>query len=378
MSAVYKILVINPGSTSTKVAIYENETEVDTRTLNHPADDLAGFISINDQLTFRRLAVYNYLSDLKINLLELSAVAARGGVIGQLESGAYEIDEHLATLSLNSPAPHVANLAPVIAKDIADKAGIKAFIYDPVCGCGTPEEVFTISGLPEIPRPFLTHVLNSRAVCFEQSRLDGLTIDQTCYIVSHLGGGITTNLIQGGKIVDIVADDEGTLSPERSGGVPCRQLVKLCFSGRYTEKEIQKRLKGEGGLTAYLGSNDLIEVERRMSAGDEKAELLHQAMALQISKDIASLFPSVDGRVQKIILTGGLAHSKLLTGRIEKRVGFLAPVSVMAGTYEMQALAQGALRVLRGQENAFKLPTSTVPGAELKPSPMTQAAPVGN
>ncbi|MDR0356579.1 MAG: butyrate kinase [Deltaproteobacteria bacterium] len=356
MSQIFKILVINPGSTSTKAAIYENEKEVDARTLSHSAERLARFSSVNDQLDFRRKAVYGYLSDLKFDATELSAVAARGGVIGRLESGAYEVDERLKALSLNSPVPHVSNLAPIIAKDIADEVGVKAYIYDPVCGCGQPDDIFAVSGLPEIPRRFVAHVLNSRAACFERSRLDGTDIGQTCHVVAHLGGGVTVSLIRGGKIVDIVADDEGAMSPERSGWLPARLLVELCYSGRYTEKEMRRKIMGEGGLTAYLGTNDLIEVERRILAGDKKADLLHQAMALQIAKDVASLFPSVDGRVDKIILTGGLAHSRLLTERIEKRVAFLAEVAVMPGSFEVQALALGVLRVLRGQETAYKLP----------------------
>ena len=372
------ILVINPGSTSTKVAVYENETERDSRTLIHSAEDLKNFPAITDQLEFRRQAVSGYLKELGLKLEELSAIAARGGVVvpmaleesdsdtsGKregllsaikpargLESGAHVADEAFARASFNSTTPHPANLAPVIAYELSRQAGIPAYVYDPVCACGTPEEIIAISGLPEIPRPFLTHVLNSRAVCIEQAERDGRELKDTCYVVSHLGGGITTNLIRHGKVYDIVADDEGTLSPERSGGVPCRQLVKLCYSGRMTEKEMQTRLKGRGGLTAYLGTNDLVEIEKRIDQGDGAAKLVYEAMALQISKDIASLFPVVEGAVDKIILTGGLANSRRLTGLIESRVKFLAPVSVLAGTFEMKALALGALRVLTGREEA--------------------------
>lgn len=346
------ILVINPGSTSTKVAVYENETERDSRNLSHSAEDLKRFPDINDQLDFRRRAVLDYLEDLGLAPESLSAVAARGGVVGRLESGAHVADEAFARASLQSAAPHPANLAPVIAYELSRRAGIPAYVYDPVCACGTPEEILAISGLPELPRPFLTHVLNSRAVCIEQAGRDGRDLEDTCYVVSHLGGGITTNLIRRGRIYDIVGDDEGTLSPERSGGLPCRRLVKLCYSGRLTEKEMQARLKGRGGLTAYLGTNDLVEIEKRIDGGDRQARLVYEAMALQIAKDIGSLFPVVNGAVDKIILTGGLANSERLTGLIESRVKFLAPVSVIAGTFEMKALALGALRVLTGREKA--------------------------
>lgn len=346
------ILVINPGSTSTKVALYDDDRERDSRTLNHPAEDLQKYPAVNDQLDFRRRAVRDYLAERGVRLTDLAAIAARGGVVGQLESGAHLVDEAFARASFTSTTPHVANLAPVIARELAEEAGIRAYVYDPVCACGRPAEIFTISGLPEIPRPFLTHVLNCRAVSIEQARRDGRKLEETSYVVSHLGGGITTNLIHQGKILDLVADDEGTLSPERAGGLPCRALVRLAHSGRYTEKELQTRMKGRGGLMAYLGTNDLIEVEKRLDQGDEKARLVFEAMALQISKDIASLFPVVEGRVDKIILTGGLAHSARLTGLIGRRVGFLAPVAVMAGTFEMPALALGVLRVLQGLEEA--------------------------
>ncbi len=347
----FLILVINPGSTSTKVALYDDDRERDSRTLNHPAEDLKKYPAVNDQLGFRRQAVRDYLAERGVRLTDLAAIAARGGVVGQLESGAHLVDEAFARASFTSTTPHVANLAPVIARELAEEAGLRAYVYDPVCACGRPAEIFTVSGLPEIPRPFLTHVLNSRAVSIEQARQDGRRLEETCYVVSHLGGGITTNLIRQGKILDLVADDEGALSPERAGGLPCRALVRLAHSGP-SEKELQARMKGRGGLMAYLGTNDLIEVEKRIDRGDGKARLVFEAMALQISKDIASLFPVVDGRVDKIILTGGLAHSARLTGLIGRRVGFLAPVAVMAGTFEMKALALGVLRVLQGRELA--------------------------
>ena len=358
------ILVINPGSTSTKVAIYEGDKELDALELKHSAKELAQFHSINDQMEFRKAAVLGYLSDKHIDAGELSAIACRGGVVGQLESGAYLVDKSFAEASLNSPAPHPANLSPVIgyeiAREVNERSGaaddstkaLKAYVYDAVCGCGRPTRVFTITGIAEIEKPFLTHVLNSRAVSIEQARRDGVMLHDTTYIVTHLGGGITTNLIKAGKVMDFVGDDEGGLSPERSGGLPVRPLVKLCYSGKFDEKEMQKKLKGEGGLMAYLGTNDLREVERRMDQGDETARLVFDAMVLQIAKDIGSLATVVCGKVDKIILTGGMAYSKAFTGELKERVGFLAPVSIIPGTFEMEALAHGVLRVLHGEEQA--------------------------
>lgn len=350
------ILVINPGSTSTKVALYDGQQELSQRELRHDAAQLKKFPHINDQLPFREDAVLQYLADEHVALTDLAAIAARGGVVGQLEPGAYEIDSRFVERSLHSKAPHPANLAPVIAYALAQEAGIPAYVYDAVCGCGVPERMYTITGLPELERPFLTHVLNSRAVSIAQAARDGVALEEVTYIVTHLGGGITTNLVHHGRIVDFVGDDEGGLSPERSGGVPVRPLVKLCFSGAYTEKELQEKLKGKGGVMGYLGTNDMREVERRADSGDGEAALLLETMALQISQDIASLAPDVEGRVDRIILTGGLAHSRRFTDMVTRRVSFLAPVTVIPGAYEMEALAYGALRVLRGQETARRLP----------------------
>lgn len=346
------LLIINPGSTSTKVALYDGENLLHEENLLHNTQELEKYDSINDQLDFRTDTIKDYLARHRVKLTDLSGIASRGGVIGSLEPGAYMIDEAFANASFHSPTPHPANLAPVISYKLAQEAGVNAYAYDLVCGCGTPDALYTVSGVPELPRPFLAHVLNSRAVCFEQARRTGVHITDATYIVTHMGGGVTTNLVDKGVIRDIVADDEGTLSPERSGGVPCRALVKLCFSGKYTERQVQQMLKGKGGFSAYLGTNDLREVEARMNAGDKTAGLLFDAMALQIAKDIASLSVVVCGRVDCIILTGGMAHSERLTAAIRQRVVHIAEVCVIPGTFEMEALAKGVTRVIRGEERA--------------------------
>ncbi|MGN0659371.1 MAG: butyrate kinase [Emergencia sp.] len=352
------ILVINPGSTSTKVAIYDGEKELNTYSIDHPAEELKKFKEPNDQLDFRKDAILEYLKSQNLSVGDLSAIAARGGVVGQIESGAYLVNEAFAEASRNSPAPHPANLSAVIAYEMIKEAGadINAYIYDAVCGCGVPEPIFTYTGVPEIKKPFYTHVLNSRAVSIEQAKRDGVKLEDTTYIVCHLGGGVTSNLIKGGKVLEFVGDDEGGFSPERSGGVPCRELVKFCFRSGLSEKEVQKKLKGQGGLIAYLGVNDARDVERMaFEEGSEEAKIVYDAMIMQLSKDIGSLAPVVCGRVDKIILTGGMAYSSYLTEEMKKRVGFIAPVSVIAGTYEMEALAKGIHRVITGQEEAHVL-----------------------
>lgn len=350
------ILVINPGSTSTKVAIYDGEKELHTQSIDHPAEALKNFKDINDQLEFRKDAVLEYLKSQDLEPKDLAGIAARGGVVGQIESGAYLVNEAFAQASINSPAPHPSNLSAVIGYEIAKEAGtgINCYIYDAVCGCGVPEPIFTYTGVPEIKKPFFTHVLNSRAVSIEQAKRDGVKLEDTTYIVCHLGGGVTSNLIKGGRVLEFVGDDEGGFSPERSGGVPCRELVKFCFRSGLSEKEVQKKLKGAGGLIAYLGVNDAREVEKMMET-DEHAKIVYDAMILQLSKDIGSLAPVVYGKVDKIILTGGMAYSKYLTEEMKKRVGYIAPVEVIAGTYEMEALAKGIHRVLNGEEEAHVL-----------------------
>lgn len=308
-----------------------------------------------------------YLADQGIKPEQLAGIACRGGVVGQLESGAYLVDQTFADASYHAVIPHPANLAPVIGYEIAalankrkgknpeDPEAVRAYVYDPVCGCGVPEEVYTITGIPEVKKPFLTHVLNSRAVSIEQARRDGKKLEETTYIVAHLGGGITVNLVKGGKILDFVGDDEGGFSPERSGGLPVRPLVSLCYCGNYTEKEMQKRLKGKGGLLAYLGTSDLRDVQKEIDAGDTHAKLIFDAMVLQTAKDIVSLGAVTCGAVDRIIFTGGMAYSQSFTRELRKRVEFLAPVSVIAGTYEMEALAKGVLRVLHQEEQAHLL-----------------------
>ena len=211
------ILVINPGSTSTKVAIYDGEKELNTCSIDHPAEELKKFTDINDQLEFRKEAILDYLKSQNLEVKDLAAIAARGGVVGQLESGAYLVDDAFAQASLDSPAPHPANLAAVIAHEMIKEADadINAYIYDAVCGCGVPDPIFTYTGVPEIKKPFFTHVLNSRAVSIEQAKRDGVRLEDTTYIVCHLGGGVTSNLIKGGKVLEFVGDDEGGFSPER-------------------------------------------------------------------------------------------------------------------------------------------------------------------
>lgn len=346
------ILVINPGSTSTKTAVFRGENEVSSASIEHSAEELSQYNSVLAQKDFRKNAVKEYLKSTGIKLTDLAVIAARCGAVSEMESGAYIVDENLIRGAAASESPHPANLAPIIAYELCMEAGngLKAFIYDGVSCCGVPDDIYKVSGISDFDKPFYTHVLNSRAVSIEQARRDGTELSEVTYIVAHLGGGITVNLIKDGKVLDFVGDDEGAFSPERSGGLPVRRLVDLCYSGKYTREEMQMRLKGKGGLMSYLGTNDSREVEKRIEDGDGKARLVYDAMALQTAKDIASLAAVVSGDVDKIILTGGIAHSAAFTGMIKERIDFIAPVEIIPGTFEMQALAGGALRALTGKE----------------------------
>jgi len=348
---IHRILVINPGSTSTKVAVYEDKKEINIKTLEHTAEEIAKYKEINEQLSMRKEAVLDYLKEMNIEQDSLSAIAARGGVPAILKGGAYLVNEALVEASKNPLIPHASSLGAVVAYEIANPLGIPSYIYDAV-SVDEMDEIARISGMPDIDRDPFTHALNSRAVSIKTAESIGKKYKDANMIVAHLGGGISTTLHSGGRIIDLVSDDEGTFSPERSGRVPCRKLIDLCYSGKHDKKTMRKKLRGKGGLVAYLDTNSAVEVEEKINNGDEYAKLIYSAMAYQIAKDISSLASIVKGNVDRVIITGGIAHSKMMTGWIKERVEFIAPVEIVAGTYEMEALAYGALRVLNGEEDA--------------------------
>ena len=348
----YKILVINTGSTSTKIALYEDEKEVFTKSLSHPDDLINKFDDVQDQLNMRLEFVRSYLEEKKFDIKELSCVVARGGMLLPVKSGAYVVNKLMLDRVENRPVmEHASNLAAPIAYDIAKQAGVPSYIYDSVMTDEFPD-ISRISGMPDIPRNSTSHVLNTRAMAIKYAKNIGKGYDSLNIIVAHLGGGISINLHHNGKIIDLVSDDEGPFSPERAGRVPCRQLINLCYSGKFDKKTMQRKLRGNGGLKAYLSTIDAREVETMIQEGNEYAGLIYEAMAYQIAKGIGELSTVVDGKVDVIILTGGIAYSKMLTSWIKNRVSFISHVEIMPGENEMEALAYGALRVLRGEEKA--------------------------
>ncbi|GAK49298.1 probable butyrate kinase 1 [Candidatus Moduliflexus flocculans] len=349
---IYRILAINPGSTSTKIALYDNNDERVRESLPHSLEELRRFSRIEDQYEMRKAAVLTFLAAHQIPLTALSAVVGRGGLLPPVRAGAYRVNPAMVDCLRNHPvSEHASNLGALIAYDIAVPLGIPAYIYDSVA-VDELQEVARISGWPELPRRSLIHALNMRAAAIRTARRLQRPYHETRLIVAHLGGGISMSAHQDGRMIDIISDDEGTFAPERAGRVPCIALAKLCFSGKYTQQEILKMFRGQGGCVAYLGTNDTQEVEARIQQGDPQAALIYQALAYQIAKGIGELATVLCGKVDRIVLTGGIAHSAMLTGWIRERVEWIAPIELLPGENELEALASGALRVLRGEETA--------------------------
>ncbi len=348
-----RILCINPGSTSTKLAVWEDRREIFRISLEHDAASLADYPNAAAQYGMRRAAVVDALAIAGIGLDTLHAIAARGAALPPpLEGGAYVIDDAMVDLLLNRPViEHASNVAAPIAHDLGRSLGIPAYIYDSVAA-DERDPIARFSGLEELPRISLSHVLNMRAQAIAAAERLGRPYRDLTLIVTHLGGGISSSLHRDGRMIDNVSEDEGPFSPERAGRVPRRWLIDLCFSGSLDHATLRRKLYGRGGLVSYLGTSSAVEVERRIAAGDLHAEEVYRAMALQIGKSIGELATVVAGRVDAIVLTGGIAHSTLLTGWIAERVSFLAPVMVLPGENELQSLAFGILRVLAREEPA--------------------------
>jgi butyrate kinase len=347
-----KILVINLGSTSTKIAVYHDQTRAWDASIAHTAAELAGFADIMDQADMRYDVVMRTLAGKGEDPAGLDAVVARGGPFASVESGAYEINDAVVDTTVNHPLDqHPSLCGMVIAHKIARDHGIKAYIYDGV----TIDEMIPlvkITGLKAMMRLGRGHNLNMRAQALRWSRDNGFNYADKKILVAHLGGGITLSLHVGGKIIDMISDDEGPFTPERAGGLPYFQVVDMCFRPGAVKKDVMRQFQRKGGLIDHLGTADSREAEARIAAGDEYAALVYEAMALAVAKNVAKLSVVADGGVDVIILTGGIAHSAQFTGMIERRIRFIAPVVVMPGENEMEALAFGCLRVLTGEEEA--------------------------
>ncbi len=348
----YKILVINPGSTSTKVAVFEGRNSVFLKTIRHSTEQLAHYDNIASQYEFRKEIILSELVQADIDIENISAVVGRGGLVRPIESGVYEVTEELKKdLRESKQGEHASNLGGLIADDIARSiVGARAFIADPVVVDELIPEA-RISGLPEMPRRSIFHALNQKMVAKNYAKSLDRNYEEMNLIVAHLGGGISIGVHRLGKVIDVnnALDGYGPFSPERAGTLPTGGLVDLCFSGKYTQQEIKKMINGKGGLIAHTGTNMASELEERGKNGDAHAALILRAMGFQIAKSIGSAAAVLCGRVDAIIITGGIAHDKKLCDQIKEMTGFIAPVVIMPGEDEMRALAENALAVLTGE-----------------------------
>lgn len=349
-----RLLVINPGSTSTKIAVFDDDKIIFEETLRHSTEELSKFDKIYDQYEFRKDIIVDALNKNGIEINSLSAVVGRGGLLKPIEGGTYSVSKNmLEDLKVGVLGEHASNLGGIIANEIAQSIGKKAFIVDPTV-VDEMQDIARISGMADIERKSIVHALNQKAVARRHAASKGQKYEDMNLIVAHLGGGISVGAHEKGRIIDVnnALDGEGPFSPERTGGLPVGDLVKLCYSGKYTLEEMKKKIKGNGGLVSYLGTNDAREVSEMIEKGNKEAELVYKAMAYQISKEIGSCATVLKGKVDGIILTGGIAHDKLFTQWIIESVEFISEVYIYPGEDELSALAEGGLRVLRGEEEA--------------------------
>jgi len=345
------ILVINPGSTSTKIALFNQEgKDIFKETISHSTEELSQFKSLLEQGPVRKKIILDTLKKKKIDTNSLKAVIGRGGILKPLEAGTYEVNDKLIDDLKNSPVEHASNLGGIIAREIAEEIDVPVYIADPV-SVDEFTDIARISGLKGIERESLLHALNIRANAFRYAKEQGEKLEELNLIVAHLGGGISITPLEKGRIVDVNnANDGGPFSPERTGTLPNKALIHLCYSGKYSEKELIKLITHQGGLVSYLGTNDLREVMKMIDKRDHYAQLIFEAMCYQIAKEIGAMATVLKGKVEAIILTGGIAHNEILVKKIKDRAGWIAPVVVYPGEEEMKALAQAVIRVIDGVE----------------------------
>jgi len=348
-----KLLIINPGSTSTKIGVFENETSIYENTLRHSIEELAPYKKMTDQYDFRMGIIVDALKDAGIDVTGLDAVVGRGGLVKPIDGGTYNVNEAmLHDLRIGLQGQHASNLGGLIANAIGSKIGKPAFIVDPVV-VDEFMEISRISGHPLIKRRSIFHALNQKAIARQYCKDVGKAYTDLNLIVVHMGGGISVGMHAKGRVIDVnnALDGEGPFSPERSGTLPTGDLSALCFSGEYTHADVKKMIAGNGGLVAYFGSNNLLELEARAQT-EPDVKIAIDAMCYQVAKEIGAMSTAVCGAVDAILLTGGIARSEYITDEVAKRVKFIAEVRKYPGEDELAALAQGALRVLRGEEDA--------------------------
>ena len=350
----YKILIINPGSTSTKIGVYEDETQVMEETLRHSTEEIAKYETIYAQKDFRKEVILNVLKEKNVDLNDIDVVVGRGGLLKPIPGGTYATTpELLEDLKIGKQGQHASNLGGILAHEIAAEINVPSYIVDPVV-VDELQDVARLSGHPLFPRISIFHALNQKAVAKRYAKEVGKAYEDLNLIVVHMGGGVSVGAHKKGRVVDVAnaLDGDGPFSPERSGGLPSGSLMKLCFSGEYTKEEVGKMINGNGGFNAYVGTNDMRDLLKMAENNDEKAQLVMDAFHYQLEKEIGAMAVVLGGKVDQIILTGGNADSANTQNHMKNAVEWIAPVTIYPGEDELLALAQGALRVMNGEEEA--------------------------
>jgi butyrate kinase len=346
------ILAINPGSTSTKIAVYDGTEQLFIKSIKHSSDEISQFAKIADQYEFRKEIILKEIQEAGFNLQEFKVIVGRGGLVKPISSGVWAVNEKMIEdLRIGISGEHASNLGGLIASDIAGNIpNAKAIIADPVV-VDELEDIARISGHPLMPRKSVFHALNQKAIARRYAKEINKKYEDLNLIGVHLGGGISVGAHNKGKVIDVnqALDGDGPFSPERTGSLPSNELIRVCFSGKYTEQEVKKMIVGGGGFVAYLGTNDAYQVECRAKEGDKKCEFIQEAMAYQVSKEIGAMATVLKGKVDAILITGGIAYSKLFVELLKERVGFIAPIHVYPGEDEMGALAQNAMMLINGE-----------------------------
>lgn len=351
-----KSLIINPGSTSTKIGVFEDETLLFEETLRHSTEEISSYATIVDQKDFRKKIITDLLESKNFDMKSLNVIVGRGGMLKPIPGGTYAVtDTLLEDLKIGKQGQHASNLGGILAREIGDELGVPSYIVDPV----VVDELMPIarySGVPELPRTSVFHALNQKAVAKRYAKETGRAYDTLRLIVVHMGGGVSVGAHENGRIIDVfnALDGDGAFSPERAGAVPSGALVKMCFSGKYTEKEVYSKLVGKGGFNAYLGTNDMREVTKMANGGDAHAQEVKDAFIYQVAKDIGSMACVLEGKVDQIIVTGGIAYGQEVIAALKEKAEWIAPFTVYPGEDELLALTQGALRVMNGEEKAME------------------------
>jgi len=349
------ILAINPGSTSTKIALFKEEELLLKESIDHSSEELAAFQRIIDQQPLRFRVIMNFLRKNDFQLSQLAAVVGRGGLLTPMASGTYLVNDEMIDYLKQNRLEHASNLGALIAADIAAEAGVQAFIVDPVV-VDEMDDLARVTGRPEIRRISIFHALNHKAAAREAARKIGKAYEECRFIVAHLGGGISIGAHKEGRVVDVnnALNGDGPFAPERAGSLPAWGLLEWAFNEKLGLPELKKKLAGNGGLVAHLGTSDLRLVEAQHLKGEAGPSFIYQAMAYNVAKQIASLAAVLEGRIDALVFTGGIAFDRTFLDLVSARVAFLAPIIVIPGEDEMKALANGALRVIKGEENAKK------------------------